>query len=380
MLDELLNRLQLLDRHWATVLGVGLLFLVVQLALSLRLSALARRRTKIVKQLLRDHRRRGDGRGDLETLEETFSWVAWASSVFPADAKSPRGAFTRDQALAELDARLAGDSKYLLLQRMGVMAPLLGVVLTVIGFFWLHIDAGDEQSLNSILAAVIPLVSGVGAGAVLALVNQVLLHRVGVRVERLRLSARHWFDAVIWSSVGQELHAGTDNSLAAMERFASGMTAAADRHAHSAERLEATTQLIKHAAAQLGAAANSLHQELEDIPANLAGLKEALTASAAALQDLIPIGTRAVSNLDVSVAAFRSTLDREFTEAAKLYHGASRTLAASVAQLSESVVQLKFASSEIQQQVDNAASDIFDEPARVPVQSNGDSGLTTRPR
>jgi hypothetical protein len=377
MLRDILDRLQLLDPHWATVLGIGFLFFVVQIALSLRLGALARRRTKILKQLLRDHRRGGDGRGDLETLEETFPWAAWASSVFTASSKSPRGAFTRDQALAELDSRLAGDSKYLLLQRMGVMAPLLGVVLTVVGFLWLHVG-GDEQSLDSILAAVTPLVSGVGAGAILALINQVLLHRVGVRMERLRLTARHWFDAVIWSSVGFEARMAEEHSTVAMEQFASVMTGTAERHAVSAERLEASTQLIKHAASQLGGVAESLHGELEEIPRTLAELRETLAASAAALQELIPIGTRSVSNLDVSVAAFRSTLDREFTEAARLYHRASQTLATSVAQLSGSASQLKTVAEDIRLAAATGASDELSEA--VATGGNGDAHRGGRPR
>jgi hypothetical protein len=84
---------------------------------------------------------------------------------------------------------------------MGVMAPLLGVVLTVAGFYWLHVG-DDVQSLQTILLAVAPLVSGVGTGAVLALINQALLHIAGRRVESLRMSARTWFDTVIWSRFG----------------------------------------------------------------------------------------------------------------------------------------------------------------------------------
>jgi hypothetical protein len=99
--------------------------------------------------------------------------------------------------LQELDNRIASNGNYVLLQRMGVMAPLLGVILTVAGFYWLHVD-NEDQSLQSILLAVTPLVGGVGTGAVLALINQALLHIAGRRVESLRMTARTWFDTVIW--------------------------------------------------------------------------------------------------------------------------------------------------------------------------------------
>ena len=111
-------------------------------------------------------------------------------SNFPADTTNPPGNFTREDVLQELDTRIASNGDYLLLQRMGVMAPLLGVVLTVVGFYWLKVG-DEEQSLQSILLAVTPLVSGVGTGAVLALINQVLLHIAGRRAESLRMFGPH---------------------------------------------------------------------------------------------------------------------------------------------------------------------------------------------
>src|SRR5947207_10546319 len=101
---------------------------------------------------------------------------------------------------------------------MGVMAPLLGVILTVAGFYWLRV--GDEnQSLQTILLAVTPLISGVGTGAVLALINQALLHIAGRRVESLRMSARTWFDSVIWSRSSFDTQASTMKAVQAMERL-----------------------------------------------------------------------------------------------------------------------------------------------------------------
>ena len=126
--------------------------------------------------------------------------------------------FTRDDALQELDTRIASDGSYLLLQRMGVMAPLLGVVLTVAGFYWLEVDDGD-QSLKNILLAVTPLVAGVGTGAVLAIINQALLHTAGRRVESLRLTARNWFDSVIWDRYGADARGTSLKAADVMEHF-----------------------------------------------------------------------------------------------------------------------------------------------------------------
>jgi len=76
------------------------------------------------------------------------------------------------------------------------MAPLLGVVLTVAGFYWLHV--GDEdQTLQTILLAVTPLVSGVGTGSRAGVDKSgYSSHMAGRRVESLRMTARAWFDTV----------------------------------------------------------------------------------------------------------------------------------------------------------------------------------------
>jgi hypothetical protein len=114
----------------------------------------------------------------------------------------------------------------------------LGVVLTVAGFYWLHV--GDEdQSLQTILLAVTPLVNGVGTGAVLALINQALLHVAGRRVESLRMTARTWFDAVIWRRFGSGALPTNLSAAQVMEHFIRSalddMNRLSDTLAHAAE-------------------------------------------------------------------------------------------------------------------------------------------------
>jgi len=343
--------------HWSVVLGVGLAFFVVQIVLSVRIALRARRHNRMLVRLRRDLARGGDGRNIAGSLPEGFPWLRWVLSIFPAGTATPPGNYTRDEVLQELDTRIASDSDYLLLQRMGVMAPLLGVVLTVVGFYWLKVGQSDEQSLQSILLAVTPLISGVGAGAVLALVNQALLHGAGVRIERLRMSARAWFDAVIWSHAGLDTQAATVKAVAAIERFARTVAESADRHAASSAQIEASTASMKSAASGFHDVAHSFGGEIKGMPQTLAVLRDAMAASANALKELIPVGARAVANLDVSVAAFRTTIDREFTDAAKLHYRSSKVLAQSVEQIGDSTELLKSGSEEMKQSAEaNSAS------------------------
>jgi hypothetical protein len=263
-------------------------------------------------------------------------------SVFPDDA--PAGApapFSRDEVLHELDTRIASESSYLLLQRMGIMAPLLGVVLTVLGFYWLEIDGTGEQSLQTILVAVTPLVAGVGAGAILALVNQGLLQIVGARLEALRMTARSWFDASIWRHFSAASRSTSRKTGAAFERLAAELATSAERQASSAQRLEAATTSIQRAASQFENVVHAFQGEIKGIPQALATLRDATAASAHALEELLPVGARAVANLDVSVAAFRTTVDREFADAARLHLQASKSLATSVDHIGASTDALR---------------------------------------
>jgi hypothetical protein len=215
-LAELTSR-DLLTNEWVPVILIGLAFFVVQLFLCASFCFHVRRQERAIKWLCRDLKQGGDGRRGVRTLPDRYTWLHWVVANFPDDVKHRSNNFTRDDALQELDTRIASSGNYLLLQRMSVMAPLLGVVLTVAGFFWLNVGE-ENQSLQNILSAVTPLISGVGMGAVLALINQLLLHVAGRRVESLRMTARGWFDTVIWNRTGSPSN-GSATAIDSMERM-----------------------------------------------------------------------------------------------------------------------------------------------------------------
>jgi hypothetical protein len=324
----------LTSTKWVVVVGIGLAFFLVQIALTLRFYVRMRRHERVLKRLTRSFEKRGDGRMDVEAIPTGFAWLRWVISIFPSGTKHPPGNFTREEVLQELDTRIASHGDYLLLQRMGVMAPLLGVVLTVVGFYWLDVGQGDE-SLQSIMLAVTPLVGGVGTGAVLALINQGLLHIAGRRVESLRMAARTWFDMVIWSHIGLDTQAATVKAVRAMERLAGSMSEAAERYTGTSGQVAESSASMKDAAAKFRDVVAAFNTQMKGVPDSLLEVRRATKTSADALEGLIGVGTRAVSNLDVSVAAFRTTLDRDFTAAARLHHHSSQVLAESVRQIGD---------------------------------------------
>jgi hypothetical protein len=331
VLSSLFVNGDLLSNQWAIVVGIGLTFFLVQIVLCVSFCRRMRRQERIIQRLCRDFENGGNGRIYLGAVPRNFFWIHWVYSNFPADTTRLPGNFTRDDVLQELDTRISSNGDYLLLQRMGVMAPLLGVVLTVAGFYWLNVSK-EDQSLQSILLAVTPLVSGVGTGAMLAIINQALLHIAGRRVESLRMSARTWFDNVIWSHSSLDAEAAV-KAEQALERFAGSIQDAAQRFTENSELIGASTASMTDAASHLREVVQSFAAEIKDVPEALRNVQRTTAASADALDELIQVGSRAVSNLDVSVAAFRSTLDREFAAAAKLHRRSSRALAETVQQI-----------------------------------------------
>lgn len=223
--------------EWVPVICIGAPFLLLQLMLCFGVCRRLRRQENFLKRLIRNYES-GGVRSEKAIDADRASWLHWVLKHFPANYTRTGSRFTREDALQELDARIASNGSYLLLQRMGVMAPLLGVVLTVAGFYWLKVG-DDEQSLQTILQAVTPLVAGVGTGAVLALINQLLLHVAGRRVESLRLTGRTWFDSVIWqnstleyrppaAATGQAVDDFVRSTLDDVERFADTLARATE--------------------------------------------------------------------------------------------------------------------------------------------------------
>jgi len=241
-----------LSNEWALVLGVGTAFFLVQIALTVAFCFRVRRQERALEQLFLDFELGGSGRLDVQSLPRKSSWTPWVVSHFPTDAMHSSN-FTREDALEELDTRLASDGSYLLLQRMGVMAPLIGVVLTVTGFYWIRVGE-ENESLQSILWAVTPLVSGIGTGAVLALINQALLHIASRRVESLRMTARTWFDAVIWDSIGCGKQANPANAVQVTEQFVSSALEDIDRLTDTLAR-----------AAEISVAISALPEQIRNI-------------------------------------------------------------------------------------------------------------------
>lgn len=148
-------------------------------------------------------------------------WVVWVRKRYPSD---DLGQWSRQDAIVELEQSFSRSSDYQLLQRMSILAPLAGVIISAVGFLSLawsepvtlespDVNGGQSiaaesgpSSLGSIFRRIAPLFSGVLAGAVLAAWNQVTLHKVSQRAQYVYRAGIDWFDAHVWPSHPYSIH------------------------------------------------------------------------------------------------------------------------------------------------------------------------------
>jgi|GEM_PF-2037807 len=97
---------------------------------------------------------------------------------------------TRDSAIAELERSLACSTPGVALRKLGIIAPLLGVVLTASSIMYsksslASLLIGSESKSVEVIASLAPLLAGVTVGALLAIFNQVMLIALHREEDRL---------------------------------------------------------------------------------------------------------------------------------------------------------------------------------------------------
>jgi hypothetical protein len=341
------------------VVVIGLIFFCLQLYLCTRFRFRMKRHQRELAKLINDMENEGDGR-DIEAFVSDIPWLKWVDENFPRASAAPAN-YTRDDVLKELDCQIASDGHYLLLQRAGVMAPLLGVIITVIGFVMLlpkSAAMSEDLAMGEILYMVTPLVAGVGTGAVLAFINQWLLHLAGTRVETVRDAARTWFDSAIWRNVGLDVQAATVKAISAMERMAKSVANSAVKQEENADALRKSIANIYKSSDTFQETYAAFGEELGEMPKTLAEVTLTSRAAVEAIQSLVPVGERAVLGMDASVSAFNDAVKNQFAEAARSHRTTTESLEEAVGRINESTMQLKVGSGDLQETV-NAHTNSF---------------------
>jgi hypothetical protein len=163
-------------------------------------------------------------------------------------AQLPAGRASRGERVQQLDTLVLGNGSYHFLGRLTMMAPLIGVLLTAYGFGTLDFDresaSGDALAY---LRAIRPLYWGVGWGAMLALVNVVLVQFAGVFVRDLRQHALERLAEVVPEARERdEIQASMLATNKAMEQFTVRLSALCEKVEQTTEaRVVGMTRSVK---------------------------------------------------------------------------------------------------------------------------------------
>lgn len=153
----------------------------------------------------------------LNTDEELYSTIRKWVDLFKLSASSPlAGMTTREHVKERIDDYVYSLSQYRFLQKLAVLAPVIGVMLTGLGFALLESQSFELGSLAT------PLAGGVLAGGFLAMTNQIVLHIAESKMIEVVDSMQHEL-ALHWVDLARRHGEPTTHFREASARFDSAV-------------------------------------------------------------------------------------------------------------------------------------------------------------
>lgn len=332
-------------RHHGLLLLLGAAFLVVQVYCCARFRSRLRRQTCLLASLSASHSGRRS-RGAQNAAE--FPWLQWVQANYPADGRGPAG-LTRQDALHELDVHLAADGHHRSLQRGGVVAAWLGVLLACVGILPWNAVVGAGTAADGPLALAVPLAAGGAMGALMALFNAGLLHVATNRMDRLRTTARAWFDTAVWQAAERDAQAVRDRTLAALQAMSQTMENAASVFAGSVAHITDSAHRFDQASLGLRHAAQQLESQLQLMPETFRLLKAATEASVNTLHAAGP-------DLRAAATAFHTAVHTDFVVAAQRHRETIESLVRSAADVRKCTADLATGGAGLRAAVDAQAA------------------------
>lgn len=198
----------------------------------------------------------------------------------------------------------------LVLHKLAVTAPLLGVVITAAGFLS---HQGDIQETAHVLRSLQPLYFGVLAGSVLAIFNQILLFFLGCRIQRLYeseeaalpLEQNNFLEA---EKKICDFAAKIQNLVPALDRLLEGMTnQAADNADKLVERMESLGQSIQRIADALVRNTASIDKSCRDF-------RKTLEAHLASFQNEVEVFHRTIVTAGDNMRTFCESCEKKLGE------------------------------------------------------------------
>jgi hypothetical protein len=298
------------------IAGLVLLFFVSQCSLCLLAVRFIR------GQRLSIERRKASEVRDRDTSGSS-PWLSWVDDAFPRGTVSNTG-WSRDDAFEMLDESVTAIQSYQWLQRLAVMAPLVGVLITAIGLASLRVPANQVLTLSTILGAVTPLFSGVIVGASLAIWNQILLQIVQWQIQQLRETAQRWFDREIWSRAIAAPREAVESTIAALRELARSIKDTAKVQRANALRTRRATRAVVRASLASENAFKGFGTGLAEFSSQIRTLQKITESTRILAQSMEPSLRKAHDALMATVNGFQKAVDDQFIPAARNHAEAAK--------------------------------------------------------
>lgn len=266
-------------------------------------------------------------------------WLGWVATRFHDGAFSD-GHYSREDVLAQLDNWLEGHGSYLFLQRMGIMAPLVGLLITVVGFFFLQPPTTDNGDLKQILYTLTPLVLGVGTGASLAIINQLLLHLAGKATDTLRTVACRWFDDCVWKHVQAKPHVAANDAAEALQEMGVTIRGSMDQFRGAVAMMAQASQFGRDGATALVNAAERLSADTTAFSGQMKDWQSTVSGTVRLMGDIVPNIERTTAEFAETAGALKSVVQVPLAQAAARQQESAKSFARSVERMGESAEQL----------------------------------------
>jgi len=188
-----------------------------------------------------------------------------------------------------------------LLERVFLIAPLVGVLITCIGFWSKGIDVEDLRE------SMAPLLTGVGGGALLALVNQVLIFFVDWKTTRVSTAASSLLPSVCSQDEGERLK---ELSLENLGRVVEALQRSAAHHEEIATGIKnSIEQVLVPINTKILESAGSM----SDASSELVGSIQTVVTAASDLNSRMGSGLSDFEDLSKTVSLLRDLIDQNLS-------------------------------------------------------------------
>lgn len=258
---------------------------------------------------------------------------------------------TRESALLDLERSLSSCWYAAILRRSGVVAPLLGVTLTAVGFIVgseaMSSLVNSEREPSSIAGELAPLFYGVTGGAVLAIASQILLAMLAKHDELLFRLALAPEDLDKFHRPESSFEQYVDGLRVATEELAQSTVQLREMMAGAADGYRQVSEQSNAFASQLSSAAESLTGEASKAAGHFtavwAQFEAATTSAKAAVEKLSGRATDRAARVEAALVA----LEGVHREAADARLTAAQNEATAIASVGTAVGQVRTAAEAI---------------------------------